>query len=308
MKSVFSFLLLWLVLEVPAQTAAHLDADSTQVETGNPFVLHLSVVGVNMPDSLSFWPWRDILEPKNVLSQTPWTKQGNRLTSDLTMLFFDADTIVLAPLAITFQHGDTAMTNSLNLVIYPTPAPDDLNDMAPIKDIIREQILWTDYLPWVASVLGVLAVLGLFFWWYSRSKKSRALSRMIEQPPHELALKKLDVLARKALWRQGGVKAHCAELTFILREYLEKRFHVPALESTSEELLKHLSATDFPVELKNDLENVLMEADLAKFAKAIPAEDFYQYSMDFSNALITRTIPVIPVEEQTQDQLSNAGI
>jgi hypothetical protein len=112
-----------------------------------------------------------------------------------------------------------------------------------------------------------------------------------------LALKKLRVLAQKALWRSGAVKEHCAELTFILREYLEKRYEVPALESTSEELLSRLKSTDFPMELRPDLENILAQADLAKFAKAIPPEEFYLYSLDFAQALVTQTIPPPPVEE-----------
>ena len=33
-------------------------------------------------------------------------------------------------------------------------------------------------------------------------------------------------------------------------------------------------------------QNILQQADLAKFAKAIPAEEFYIYSMDFARAMV----------------------
>lgn len=276
---------------VQAQVTARITTDSLQVETGNPFVLHFSVASTKTPDTLNFTPWESFFQPKNLLSQSPWMRQGNNLVCDLTIIFFDADTLSVPPLALTFQSADTAFTNPLEVVVYPTPSADDLNDMAPIKDISREQVLWSDYLPLAVMILVGLGILALMFWWYNRSKKSVARSRAIALPAHELALKKLRVLQEKALWRQGAVKEHCAELTFILREYLEKRFEVPALGSTSEGTLQALKQTDFPAALKPDLENILSQADLAKFAKAIPADDFYAYSLDFAQILVTQTIP-----------------
>lgn len=280
-----------------AQSAAMLQVDSSQVETGNPYVLHLSVPGNKTPDSLNFGPWLSFFDPKNLVSQTPWRRSGGQYSSDVTVVFFDADSLSLPPLGITFNDADTVFTNPLKIVVYPTPSPDDPADMAPIKNISQEPVLWTDYLPIALSVVVGIAVLWLLFWWISRRKQIRLRSQSISLSSHALALKKLGVLAQKALWRSDAVKEHCAELTFILREYLEKRYEVPALESTSEELLSRLKSTDFPMELRPDLENILAQADLAKFAKAIPPEEFYLYSLDFAQALVTQTIPPPPVEE-----------
>jgi len=286
-----------LCLPLYAQPTARLEADSLQMETGNPFVLHLSVPAVNKPDTLGFGPWLDFFRPVNLLTPPQWTKTGGRFTCDLRLIFFDADTLFLPPLSITFAHADTVFTNSLSLIIYPTPGSEDLNDMAPIKDIEREPVLWTDYLPWAITVLVALLILGLLFWWYRRGNKKSARSRKVELLPHELALKKLGVLRQNALWRQGEVKAHCAELTFIIREYLEKRYKVPALESTSSEWLMELQSKDFPNDLYADLENILIQADMVKFAKAIPPEHFYLYSADFAQAMVSRTIPAPAVED-----------
>ena len=285
------FLLTCLSFQANGQLSARFEMDSTSVETGNPFVLHLFVPGTKNPDSLNFSAWQDQVNPQNVISQTAWTRKGNILTCDLTLVFFDADTIVLAPLPVTYFQTDTIFSNPLSINVYPTPASDDLNDMAKIKDISREEVLWTDYLPMAASILAGLAIMALLFYWYSRSKKKQAHSRSLQQLPHELALKKLNALEKKSLWQQGAVKAQCAELTFIIREYLEKRYQVRALESTSEELMSQLKKTDFPIELKADLENILTQADLAKFAKAIPPSEFHPYSMDFTRVLINNTIP-----------------
>jgi hypothetical protein len=287
-------------LTVQAQQTALLQADSAAVETGNPYVLHVSVPGGKIPDTLNFLPWQQFFSPKNLLSQSVWKRTGNQYTCDITVIFFEADTLEMPPLAFTFHQQDTIFTNPWLLQVYATPAPDDLNDMAPIKDIQREPVLWTDYLPMAAGIVAVLAILGLLFRWYSRRSKTKVTSRELEQLPHELAWRKLEALRKKELWQRGATKEYCAELTFILREYLEKRYQVPALESTSGEWMQQLSATDFPIALKQDLQMLLTQADLAKFAKAIPPESFYSYAFDFSKALIDQTVPV------SSDEIANS--
>jgi hypothetical protein len=286
--------LVFLAMQARAQAPAHLKADSTRVETGNALVLHVSVSGLNTPDSIDFSPWKGRVDAANLLSVSGWLRKGNSYFNHLTVVFFDADSIVLPPLYITFHYADTARTNALTLEVYPTPTSSDLQDMAPIKDIYREPTLWADYLPFaVATVVGA-AVLALLFWWYKRPKKVQVRHRTISLSPHELAQKKLELLQQKAIWRQGAVKEHCAELTFILREYLEKQYQVPALESTSQALLLQLRSTDFPESLLDGLEKILLQADLAKFAKAIPPDAFYPLSLDFARALVARTAPQTP--------------
>ncbi len=289
-----------LALQTQAQTGALLSADSTLVETGNPFVLRITLSDAKIPDTLDFGPWQGIIGKKNILSETGWVRKGNSLTREITLIFFDADTLNFPPLTIAFKAADSIQTNALEIYVYPTPSPEDLNDMAPIKDISREPVFWTDYLDKIFWFLGAIAVLTLLFWLYSRNKKRSMLSRTLGLPPHELALKKLAALSQKSLWETGAIKAHCAELTFILREYLEKRYQVPALECTSAELLAHLNRTEFPDELKAILESVLAQTDLVKFAKAVPPDSFQAYSMGFVVDLVQKTIPK-PVEEPSEE-------
>lgn len=280
-----------------AQVSARVSADSSRVETGNPYVLHFEVpTGSGMPDSMNFEAWSQYIPAANVLRVGEWRKDQGRLLKDVTVLFFDADTVVLPPLYIHLAGGDSAVTNEWPVEVYATPSPDDMNDLAPIKDIHREKTLWTDYLPWLIGILLVLCVLAVLYWLVMRRPKKSAQSRVVEQLPHELALRRLEQLKQKSWWTSGKVKEHCAELTFILRDYFEQRFGVPALESTSEELLKALHKSAFPQEYLADLKYVLEQADLAKFARGVPGEAFYTYSFDFAQALVRDTIPV-EVEE-----------
>jgi LPXTG-motif cell wall-anchored protein len=158
-----------------------------------------------------------------------------------------------------------------------TPSPDELADIEDIKDIYREPARWTDYLPWIA-IIGFLVLLALLAgWWYRRRKNRPAVvaQRVIEQPAHILALRKLQLLKRPDGQHPTQVKTYYADLTYIFREYLEKRYGFPALESVSAEIVTALAATSFPKSLLPALTALLEEADQVKFAKGLPADSYH---------------------------------
>jgi hypothetical protein len=152
------------------------------------------------------------------------------------------------------------------------------------------------------GVLAVLALLWLFYTLALRRQKARLLSRSMALPPHELALKKLDALRQKNRIAAGQVKEHYAELTDILREYLEKRFEIPALESTTHETVQALQGLEFPNPLIAPLQQLLEQADLAKFARSIPEESFYESSFSLARQLILDTQPITLDNPETNPQ------
>ncbi len=287
-------LLLFCCFSLQTRAQAELRADSNHVETGNPFVLHLRLpVTFGKPDSLKFDTWETVLSTQNILNETAWQTDGPFYNKTITTLFFDEDSLQLPPLSIALPNGDTAYSNPLLIVVTATPSPDDLNDMAYIKDIHREPTYWTDYWPWILGSLLVLALLGWLFWMAKRKSRARIQSRSIEIPAHELALKKLNILANKGLIVKGLIKEHYSELTFLVREYLEKGFGIPALESTTEETLGYLKKQAFPQEMAERLQTLLEQADLAKFAKIIPPESFHTEALEDTKQIILETSPPI---------------
>lgn len=293
-------------LTPPACAQVELRIDSNHVETGNPFVFHLRFpINLGRPDSLNFGVWQSFLPQQNIVNQTEWQKDGQFLSKTLTVLFFDEDSLQIPPLPIALRNGDTIYANQLHVVVTATPSPDDLNDMASLKEIHREPSDWTDALPWVLGALLVLAVLGLLFWLAKRKAQAKIQSQNIEIPPHELALKKLKILIHKQLTVNGFVKEHYAELTFILREYLEKRFGFPALESTTEETLRYLKNKDIEDSLTQQLKTLLEQADLAKFAKIIPPESFHTEALEGAQKIIFETSTPTPISNPGQQQSPN---
>lgn len=278
-----------------AQTQAVARLDSNLAETGNPFRLHISVPdAAGKPLQLDFSAWKDVVPEKNILKQSGWHIEGEGWINDLTLIVFDAaDTLMLPGLSIRFDGGGTARCNPVELRVVPTPSPDDPVDMHGIKDIHREPVMWIDYLPWALGVGGVLLLLILMYWLANRRQRRKTISRGLGLPPHELARRKLAALAKKELWQNGLTKNYYAELTFIIREYVQQRFSVPALESSTTETIRRLkNSPDFPQFMLPALQDVLQQADLVKFAKARPPASFNEQAIQTAHIIVEQTVPV----------------
>jgi hypothetical protein len=82
-----------------------------------------------------------------------------------------------------------------------------------------------------------------------------------------------------------------------VRTYLERRYRIPALESTSNEILRHLRSINLQQDLLPQIREVMEVEDLIKFAKAEPPVDIHAQYMEFARSLIRKT----KAEPQTTD-------
>lgn len=110
------------------------------------------------------------------------------------------------------------------------------------------------------------------------------------EPAHIIARRRLAALQQAGFLEEGKFKAYYSELSECLREYLEKRFHLPALEMTTREVLNSAGrAKILSQEQQLALAEVLNSSDLVKFAKYIPAPDEAHKAYDLVSHLIEET-------------------
>ena len=298
-KQIFVFGLCCLALALEsvrlgAQTEAVAAFDSGYVETGNPFVLHLNVPQrFGQPQAVDFSPWDALLPAQSILRQSTWEQRGDQFGIDYTFITFDSAVLSLPPLKVVLPGGDTLRTNTLQLNVLPSPSPNELADIRDIKDIHPEPRNWKDYLfPALPILAGVLVFLLVVWWLLRRGKKSGLKAiRSVQLPPHESALRKLAELERRQYWQNDQLKQYYSELTHIAREYLERRYRIPALESASDEILRQLLHTDLPAPLLTPLSDLFRWADLAKFAKGKPPGHFHEQALREVRQLVELTKP-----------------
>lgn len=162
-------------------------------------------------------------------------------------------------------------------------------------DIIREKVSWKDYLNWIIGI-ALLILIVLLLLYINKKRKKRdpnwveLKEKVVVRPAHEIALEKLKNLKQSKIWEDStNIKAYQSKLTHILREYLENRYHVKALENTTGEILDSLSESSILEEDKKTIKNILQIADLVKFAKAKVDENIHERFLDETIDFVVRT-------------------
>jgi flagellar basal body-associated protein FliL len=178
----------------------------------------------------------------------------------------------------------------------------DIKDIVPVKSTLGD---WWKYLLIVALILGV----GALVYWFVKKQQKKKIEEEVYKTPIERATSLLNTLEQKGLWQKGEVKEYYSELTDIARNYIEEAIDIPAMESTTSELIVGLRAASvrkkmtLSQETIENLERVLKQADLVKFAKSKPLD--YEITEDrnkIQKAILTldSAIPVeIEIEEDT---------
>jgi len=120
-------------------------------------------------------------------------------------------------------------------------------------------------------ILGILMLVGGIYYLKNKRRKLPEKEEMQpELPPDEMALNRLRELNNKQLWQKDQVKLNYSELTDIIREFIEGRYQIRAMEQTSEEIFTLLRTKEMTEQQRARLVQMLRLADLVKFAKENP--------------------------------------
>ena len=168
-----------------------------------------------------------------------------------------------------------------------TPPMTDIFDIKPLEifGVDPDLFKWS-----IIAGTALLFILGsLFFFLWKRKKKSPP--KAPEIPPDQKALDRLAALKNDP---NPDGKRFYFKLSEILRDYIHGRFHVPALEMTSEELIEATATLSLNESLKQGLIDFVKRADPVKFAGKPP--EFQQMKNDLlmADRFVRRTAPPAP--------------
>ncbi len=271
------------------------DSESDSLYIGDPFQLvvevqHAADERIKWPQILPSMPLLEGEQRSNAVlevldkSQTDssFADDGTvtvRRTLDATI--FDAGDFTIP--AWTFDLltvGSETVTEvrSTPLVIRVFAPPLDAGDQPrDIKQPLDLPFDWTPVFIWGLIGLGAVGT-ALTVWLLMRRRRPRDVVEEVvpklSVPAHKTALNALRALEKDELWQRGEVKQYYTRISEILRTYLEERYKMLALESTSAEILADLRAfvkQDTPE--YSQLSRILDTADLVKFAKTEPDAD-----------------------------------
>lgn len=277
MKHFFLLFIFGFTLQLAAQNPVSSNVDSTQIKIGSAFNLTIKAEA-DQNDKVVF-PEQKMIGAFEVLETTPidtiLKDRKMELIKKYTLTQFDSGKYNVPRLSVLI-NGKNYQTNIFDINVTNVVV-DTLKQ--PMYDIKTNLGTSTDTSKLIYYIIALLLCIGFGFLTYYIIKK-RQNKNLTEddlfKTPLEKVTKKLQLLDAKRLIMSGDVKSYYSEMTDITRDYIEEVFEIPAKESTTAELIKHLQKTiqDKKIKLSkdtvNDLKRVLQSADLVKFAKSEP--------------------------------------
>lgn len=238
-------------------------------------------------------------------------KEFVNYSQTLSITSFDTGFHYIPPITIHYSYaGDTTRHELVSEGVYlkvRTIAVDTTQAIKDIKGPIQAPITFSELAPYFGGALIIVMIIALVWYYFWRKRLNKPLFPVITRPvgpPWEDALQSLDVLDEKKLWQSGKIKEYYSELTDIIRRYLHQQHGIEAMEMVTSEILECFDNAGLNPDSRSLLNHVLMQADFAKFAKAIPQNRDNELSMTWSKQFIIDTKPTPVTSETTPSEVN----
>lgn len=282
----------------PAATAGSQDAPVLKKAADNPGYINIKSSGLTrdsilvgdqvvwstvfeMPDgkNLAIAPYGEAAGQIDVLHDfrldTLSVKDGiARLEARLLFTSFDSGYYRLPQPLIIAGERDTIYFDPPSIAVNTIQIDTASFKAYDIKGQITYPVTFKEVLPWILLALGIIVVVYLLYRYIKYRKENRDFfgKPIVKDPPHIIALRELEKLRTQKLWQSGKEKQFYTGITDTLREYIEARYAVSAMEKTTTEIMESLADKQVESRTYNELNGLFKLADLVKFAKYTPLE------------------------------------
>ena len=269
--------------------------DTTKNKIGAEFKLTLKA-SVNKADKVVFPNSKNFGALEVIESYKVDTIKSNdkfELIKKYGLTQFDSGKYTIPRISVLI-NGKPNFSDSLKVEVNDVKVDTLKQKMYDIKCIVKVETS-SNWWIYVLYLIGIIAIAILAYWLIKKFQKREKIEEIIYTSPIEKATSLLQQLERKEFLQRGEVKSYYSELTDIARNYIEEEIKIPAMESTTSELLSALRKVANQKKLKlskealTNLEKVLQQADLVKFAKVIPLD----FEIEEDKKRITSTIVTI---------------
>ncbi|MRX69084.1 hypothetical protein SAMN06265349_104231 [Flavobacterium resistens] len=307
---IFLFLLTSAVFAQQKQVETSID--TTKNKIGAEFKLTLKTV-VSSKSKVVF-PKQKTFGPLEVIQSYPVDtvkKDGNyELIKKYGLTQFDSGKYVIPSVTILIDKKPY-FSDSIKVEVANVKVDTLQQKMYDIKDISTADEGLGSWWKYVLALLIILGI-GAFVYWYVKKRQQKKIEEEVYKTPIEKATSLLNNLEQKELVQKGEIKEYYSELTDIARNYIEEAIHIPAMESTTSELIQAIRTAStkkkmtLTPETVENLERVLRQADLVKFAKSKPLDFEITEDRNKIQKVILTLDNAIPTEiPSEEDELLN---
>ena len=295
--STLSFVLIFVLNGKADSPIIKSKTDTNQIRIGEQFHLNLSAIispgtQITFPFFADTFNHFEIVNKSTIDTVLTKDKKELKLQQQLTLTSFDSGYFVIPPMAFVVseskEKSDTILTEALLITVVTVPV-DTTKEIRALKNIIDVPFPWTEYIIYLLIAGIIIAVIIYLFKRFKKKEIKIFAPKIPERPAHEIALEGLKKIEDEKLWQQGFTKKYYSEVTDILRQYIERRFSINAMEQTTDETLNYFTNGFVGDEEKEKLRFILNLADMVKFAKALSLPSENESTMQFAYAFINNT-------------------
>lgn len=192
------------------------------------------------------------------------------LSQKLVVTSFDSGFFDIKPIALALEKDTLFTEPSFILVTFPDFS--EQQEMFDIKEPVQAPFEWPQWLTWLLVAI-VAAVLLWKFWLSKLTKKEEVIEEEKDlRNSYEKLGDSLRSIRKHQLWTSVSDKEFYISLTHVMRAFLENEYGISALERTTHEIRPEIQALQWNHSFKEQLLQLLTEADMVKFAKAMSNE------------------------------------
>lgn len=287
--------------------------DSTILPIGQQTKLHIEVqqpqdVVLNLPVFSD-----TIIDKIEILEQSDWDSVLGAnlqliLKKDFLVTSFDSGFYFIPPFQFEVENGGGFIESNalmLKVITFDVDTTKGVFDIKTVKDV---PYTFGELVPWLIGAGLVILLALLIIYLIKKVKRKEPIFQKREkpkEPAHIIALRELDALRESKLWQTDRLKEYYTKLTDVVRQYIEGRYNIPAMEQISDEILGALKAVDQEMgSSQASLSQILHTADLVKFAKYKPLPDENDMSLMNAYLFINQTkIEVLKSLTEVRDEL-----
>ncbi|MEX1189706.1 MAG: hypothetical protein WED33_10645 [Bacteroidia bacterium] len=311
MKHLILFLLVFVSVNSLFSQEVKISPDHKRIRLGEE--IKVTLESKAKPSQKVIWPsLKDTLgEHFTILGQSKFDTLSDEggdpmvIQQNISITSFDSGSFQIPSLPFGFVTGSDTQkvyTDPLSFSILTVPVDTTLaiKDVYGIVDVPFEI---GEYIPWIVGGLVLLAILIAGIYLYLNKRKPAQLQeKKVVVIPWQFALEELERIEKESVWKSGKLKLYYSEISDNVRTYFENQFDIPALESTTEEILIQIKQRSWDENVIAETKELLVLSDLVKFAKESPGEVTHARSLLVARNIIESTKPAIIIIEKGKEE------
>ncbi|HUF76174.1 MAG TPA: BatD family protein [Longimicrobiales bacterium] len=292
-----------LTTPLAAQSRITTSVDTTRATVGDRITMtvtveHPSGAEVAWPDSLDVAPF-EVVQAR--LAQPTQVDGTTSSTATFTLTAFELGALEIPGFEVEVVGPDGAAevlsTDAWGVELVSV----GVDEGGEIRDIRGPLGIPMSLLRMLLLILVPLLILALLYTVARRLRsrdedEPRPALPTLERPAHEIALESLAALEASGMLERGEVKEYHIEVSDILRTYVERRFHVDALEMTTREVLVGLEGAGVDESFRDGLAAFLDQCDMVKFARGRPGPEQARQVLELGRRIVQRSAPEAEAE------------